>query len=138
MSFQPKGTASGYAPGVLFFATGIGEIFFSFANGRLGKVGVQGQGILLPGDPKGKVPRYDSLIIGLAKRRPYVFGLEMDSIAAPAASGSSGPAVTDLMRVTRVNPKGPFAHELGAIVTLTIAEKRRVHGLNLSISFSPA
>jgi hypothetical protein len=53
MSAGLNGTASGFAPGVLFFPTGIGEIFFSFANGRLGKVSVQGQGILLPGDPKG-------------------------------------------------------------------------------------
>ncbi len=138
MSAGLKGTASGYAPGALFLPTGIGEIFFSFAKGTLGKVKVQGQGVLLPGDPKGKVPRYDFLIIGFVKRGRYAFGLEMDSIAAPVVSGSSRPAVTDLMSVTRVNPKGPFAHDLGATVSLSIVEKPKIHGQNLSISFSTA
>jgi hypothetical protein len=138
MSAGLKGAASGFVFGDLFTPTGgIGQFRFAFANGRLGNVRVQGAGVLSPGDPKPYGLKYDSLSIALAKRKPFVFELEMVPIEAPVSSGSSSATVTDLMSVTQVNPKGPFAHDLGATLSLSIVEKPKIHGQNLSISFSP-
>jgi hypothetical protein len=138
MSAGLKGTASGSGPTVLSSPTGINEIFFGFEVGRLGNVRVTGRGLLFPGDPSGRAPRVDFVIIDPANRRSLVFGLEMIAVTAPVSSGSPSGPVTDTMEVMQVNPRGPFARDLGAIVSVSIVEKPRVHGQNLSISFTPA
>ena len=138
MSAGLKGNAWGSGPTVLASATGINEILFGIGAGTLGKSRVTGSGLLRPGDPSRIGPRGDFLFIDLANRRSLVFGLEMISIAAPVSSGSPSGPVSDTMEVMRVNPKGPFAHDLGEIVSVSIVEKSMVHGKNLAISFSPA
>jgi hypothetical protein len=136
MSAGLKGTLSGSGPPALPTGNPFRPILFFLNGGKLGKVKVQGHGWFGLG-PLPPNTRFDFIVLGPVTNRPNnQTVLYLESIAEPVISGRASGPVKDLMRVTQA--KGPYARYLGTLIVVSITEVPRVHGRNLSVSFSPA